>query len=537
MLGSPAIAEEAGPWVFDPHGLSTDRFPAAAEPEVVEIAAHDGVMLHTRVYRPDTSSDPEWKTPVILVHSPYFDYFYEAAMPVTPYAWLIERFTPKGYTVVLSDVRGTGDSGGCLEQDGINQARDFKTLVEYFASRSWSNGRVGAYGASYDGETQNAGAVLKPRGLATIVPTAAVSGLYDVAYFDGVPFQVSGVGSAALYATDNQIPGGHPERVIQRPACQPANVINGGDPSGDMTPYWQEREFRTKVKSIRASVLYIQGFSDRTVAPINIDAWYDRIPTFKRAIFGQWQHAYPDSNHAFARDDWKDAVHAWFDSELLRLGTGVRSWPPVQVQDEAGTWRAASTFASLGAERTVHLGERTIGTKAPKGTTVTFDETGQVVWESAPAAEELHLSGQVYLEAMIALDQPDAHFGVLVEEVTAAGEAEYLTNGYLSAPHRESLKQPSPVPVGKLVKYRIRTFPFDQTVAPGSALRVTLFGADIDIVPAGSGYTAEVRVDGPTKLILPVVGQVCGLAVKSRTAPQTSYACDPALQERILSGA
>ncbi|MGH2662808.1 MAG: CocE/NonD family hydrolase [Actinomycetota bacterium] len=534
--GPPPEEEESDPeaWVFDPHGLSADRFPAAGDPEVVEIPAHDGVMLHSRVYRPDTSSTPSWKTPVILVHSPYFDYFYEAVLPATPYQWLIDRFTPKGYTVVLSDVRGTGDSGGCLEQDGINQAQDFKTLVEHFASQPWSNGRVGSYGASYDGETQNAGAVLRPRGLATVVPTAAISGLYDVAYFDAVPFTGAGAGSAAFYAIDNQIPAGHPERVVERPGCQPANIIEGGDPSGDMTPYWAEREFRTKVRSIRASVLYVQGFSDRTVAPINIDGWYDRIPTFKRAIFGQWQHAYPDSNHAFARDDWKDAVHAWFDHELLGLTTGIRSWPPVQVQDEVGGWRAARSFAGLGKEETLRLGDGTIGSSAPSDTTVSFDETGQVVWESAPLEEELHLSGQVYLSADITLDRSDAHFGVLVEEITAAGDVQYLTNGYLSAPHRESLSSPSPVPVGERVRYQIRTFPFDQNVAPGSMLRVSLFGADLDTLPAGSGYTAEVRVDGATRLVLPVVDQVCGLAVNSRTPLPSTYGCDPALRKRIL---
>jgi predicted acyl esterase len=117
------------PIVFAPHGLSTDRFPEATTPEGVDVRAHDGVMLHARVYRPDTSSDPGWKTPIILVHSPYYGNTPSRSMD------LVHRYTPRGYTVVLSSVRGTGDSGGCLEQDGPNQAKDFKTLVEYFASQ------------------------------------------------------------------------------------------------------------------------------------------------------------------------------------------------------------------------------------------------------------------------------------------------------------------------------------------------------------------------------------------------------------------
>jgi predicted acyl esterase len=150
--------------------------------------------------------------------------------------------------------------------------------------------------------------------------------------------------------------------------------------------------------------------------------------------------------------------------------------------------------------------------------------------------EEVHLSGQVFLRADITLDRADAHFGVLVQEITATGSAVYLTNGYLSAPHRTSLSDPSPVPVGQRVTYVIRTLPFDQTLAPGSSLRVTLYGADLDTVPAGSGYTAKVHLDG-SRLVLPVVGEVCGLAVRSRTQPTRSSGCDPALREEILAAA
>src|SRR5688572_22549794 len=128
----PAVASgaEAAPLVFAPRGLSTDRFPVATTPQRIDVVAHDGIKLHARVFRPDTASDPSWKTPVILVHSPYYDGLLlgddKRSMDI------VERFTPKGYTVVLSDLRGTGNSGGCGEQDGPNQAKDFATLVEHF---------------------------------------------------------------------------------------------------------------------------------------------------------------------------------------------------------------------------------------------------------------------------------------------------------------------------------------------------------------------------------------------------------------------
>ena len=520
-VAAPAGAEsrrKSKPLVFAPQGKSKPRFPVAEDPQRVEIEAHDGIALHARVYRPNTSSDPRWKTPVILVHSPYYDSMFlgddERSMDI------VERYSSRGYTVVLSDVRGTGNSGGCNEQDGINQAKDFKTLVEYFAKKPWTNGKVGSYGKSYDAEAQNAGAVLQPKGLKTMVTVAGISGLYDVPYFDGVPYELTGAASAGLYAALSMDPPGDPTlwpRLIERPGCQPANLVNGADPRGDMNDYWKEREFRLKAKKVNASVLYAQGLNDPTVLPINIDGWYDRLPVFKRALLGQWAHHYSYET-SWARDDWYRMVDAWFDHWLLGLDTKVKTWPKVQVQDERNIWRAVDSVAEMGLERPLPLGKNSLGTPGKKKQTVTFAEDEEATWTTNPLKAPLHLSGQVYLDALITLDRSDAHFAYRVEEVTKAGATE-LTHGYLSAPHRKSLSNPKPIEAGEPVRYRIRSLPFDTIVDKGAWLRLVLSGSDGQTLPAGTAYTAEVAVDGSSKLLLPVARVYCGLRVDQRSKP------------------
>jgi X-Pro dipeptidyl-peptidase len=516
LIGVPAAAaQDAAPLTFAPQGLTTDRFPAATAPERVDVAAHDGVLLHARVYRPDTSSDPGWQTPVILVHSPYYNgqLFGSEDRSMD----LVEYFTPKGYAVVLSDVRGTGNSGGCGEQDGPNQARDFATLVEHFAAQPWSNGKVGSYGKSYDAETQHAGAVLAPQGLATMVSVAGISGLYDVAYFDGVPLRINGLISAAGYETyDLDLPSdaSYLPRRTGRHVCQPANFVNGADPRGDMTPYWAEREFRTGVGDVTASTLYVMGLSDFTVAPIAIDGWFDELPTMRKAIFGQWAHWYPyDAPASWARTDWYDTVHAWLDHELLGLPTGIADWPDVQVQSEHNTWRAVDSFAGMGTPVDYQLTDvgtmerdRDITTPTPP----TFAEDGRATWTSAPLTEELHLSGRALLDATISLDRPDGHFAVALQEVRAAGSTRTLTRGYLSAMHRDSLTDPELVPLDEPVEYTIRTYPFDKVVEEGSSLRLVLSGSDGSTLPAGTFYTATVH-DAVVRL--PVADTSCGLVV------------------------
>ena len=522
LLGAPAVAQEPNdppddPIVFAPRGLSADRFPAATSPQWVDVTAHDGVKLAARVYRPDTSSDPGWKTPVILVHSPYYG---AQSSPGSRSMDLVARYTPKGYTVVLSSVRGTGDSGGCLEQDGPNQARDFKTLVEHFARQPWSNGRVGSYGKSYDAEAQNAGAILRPEGLETMVTVAGISSLYDVGYFDGVPFTLGGLTASAGYATTG--PGVLPtegSRYLERANCYPDVYGNSLDPSGDETPFWAERNFRYGVRDVEASVLFVHGLNDFTVNPLAIDGWYDELPVFKRAIFGQWAHWYPyDAPSAVARNDWYDTVDAWFDHELLGLETGIEAWPPVQVQDEQNVWRAVRSFRGMGAERTLPLGAGTLGTAGGSGETVRYEERTPANWDGPTLDAPLHLSGQAFLDATIAIDRPDAHLAVTLSEVRANGTVRTLTRGYLSVQHREDPNRGHEVTPGHPIPYRVRTFPFDKTVAAGSKLRLALGGSDNSTRAAGTAYTGHVHVDGRSVLRIHVVEERCGLVV-ARRAP------------------
>ena len=530
LIGAPAAsAQNPAPLTFAPKGMTTDRFPAATEPVREDIEAHDGILLHARVYRPDTSSDPDWKQPVILVHSPYYNGMTQGS--ATRSMDIVEYFTPKGYAVVLTDVRGTGNSGGCGEQDGPNQAQDFATLVEHYAAQDWSNGKVGSYGKSYDAETQHAGAVLAPKGLETMVSVAGISGLYDVAYFDGVPLRANGLLSAAVYELyDLDLPSdaSYLPRRTGRHICQPANFVNGADPRGDMTQYWADREFRTGVENVTASTLYVMGLSDFTVAPIGIDGWYDELPTFKKAIFGQWAHYYPnDAPATWQRADWYDSVHAWLDHELLDLPTGVTEWPDVQVQSEHNTWRAVDSFAGMGTATEYQLTD--VGTMDPHmdiqtPAPPTFREDGSTSWTSAPVTEELHLSGRALVDATITLDRPDGHFAVTLQEVRENGSTRTLTRGYLSAMHRESLTEPELVAVGEPVEYTIRTYPFDKTIDPGSSLRLVLAGYDGSTTPAGTLYTATVN---DAVLQLPVADDSCGLVVAQVQEPAGEIAACP----------
>ena len=139
----------------------------------VMVAARDGVKLGTDVYRPAKNGLPvEGKFPTILQRTPY-NKERDAA--------LADYFVPRGYVVVLQDVRGRYASEGHWRPitDDPNDGADTTAWV---IQQPWSDGGVGTVGTSYAGATQHALAIANAPGLKTMIPVDAMSnfGRYGV---------------------------------------------------------------------------------------------------------------------------------------------------------------------------------------------------------------------------------------------------------------------------------------------------------------------------------------------------------------------
>ncbi len=62
-------------------------------------------------------------------------------------------WTAAGFALVLADARGTGASFGSRTMElGPREVADYAELVDWVAAQLWSNGRVGVYGTSYEGQ-------------------------------------------------------------------------------------------------------------------------------------------------------------------------------------------------------------------------------------------------------------------------------------------------------------------------------------------------------------------------------------------------
>lgn len=157
----------------------------------VMVPMRDGVRLATDVWRPATTEP----VPALVSRTPYGKAALELMAPP-------DALAAAGFAVLLQDCRGRFDSEGEWRPIEVEGDDGYDT-VEWAASRPWSNGRVGMFGASYMGYTQWQAAAARPPHLAAILPETASSDYWDVAFGPGGAYRLANrLGWAALVASD-----------------------------------------------------------------------------------------------------------------------------------------------------------------------------------------------------------------------------------------------------------------------------------------------------------------------------------------------
>src|SRR6266516_1976469 len=239
-----------------PAGAAGVAYPDADWSEAW-ISSSDGVTLHADVLRPKGATNAT-KTPVIISIGPYFNHSGQTGPagpaegtnydPVGPNAGPSERFQDfvegsgllkKGYTYVMVDLRGLGGSNGCLDWSGPGEQADVVNAVKWATSQSWSTGRVGMYGKSYDALTGLIGVDKRPPGLNAVVAQEPVYDDYRYLFGDGMRRLNSGA-TPALYDAIAATPGplmddpNYNQNAINSPDCLAQNWANqAGDDNHD----------------------------------------------------------------------------------------------------------------------------------------------------------------------------------------------------------------------------------------------------------------------------------------------------------------
>jgi hypothetical protein len=235
----------------------------------------DGVRLATDVYLPEAR--PPF--PAVLVRLPY-----DKAGPLAYMTYVAEYLTAHGYAVVLQDVRGKIRSEGKTFAF-VHEMRDGYDTIDWVASQSWCNGRVGMYGDSYYGFTQWAAAAAGHPALRAIVPRLTGSDIGEVWMYPGGVFRLATMAWWGAYTwVDRYLYDVEPDWSVR--------------PFADLVPHWlggaRSPSLDRWVTLRRDSQFWAGIYGGRSAAAVsrvpalNVGGWFD---VFHRGSVRDWRAA------------------------------------------------------------------------------------------------------------------------------------------------------------------------------------------------------------------------------------------------------
>ena len=536
---------------------------------------HDGKpdRVHVDVVRPRQTETEGLKVPVIYESSPYYSRAYsgrpqrafwdvrQEVDTVPPPRQLfppefssrsgsvvsgsyVASWVPRGFAVVHSESPGTGLSQGCPTVGGPNESLAPKAVIDWLNGRargfttadgneqvvaSWSTGKVGMIGTSYNGTLALAAATTGVDGLAAVVPVSPVSSWYEYYRSNGldrspagylgedidVLFDAINTGRRGPYCAaavrDSQLKAGH-DRV-----------------TGDFNPFWAARDYLTKVGNIKAAVLTAHGLDDWNATPdqsarIYVALRQRHAPV--EAFFHQGGHG---------GDPPRAMLSRWFTHYLYGVDNGVEKGPRAWIVREEGEETAPTPYADFpdpaAAPVTLHLqaGGNGIGGLSRAShpgqgeerltDDVTFSagalvhaahDNHRLLYATPVLTNAVRLSGWSTVTIRLASSKPAANLSVyliaLPATVDSATKVHLLTRGWADPQNDTSLTHGEPLRPGQFHTLHFNLEPEDRVIPAGMRIALMIFSSDraFTVWPR-PGTTLTIDVDA-TSVVLPIVG-------------------------------
>jgi predicted acyl esterase len=330
--------------------------------------------IHTDFTAPNEVNTDGLKVPVVFEDSPYYagtadsysnwgvDHEIGSPPATRPRAPFWEAFdtspqistryestwVPRGFAVVHAESPGTGHSAGCPTSGGSNETLAAKAVIDWLngrarayttrdgdtpATASWTSGKVGMIGTSYNGTLPEAVATTGVQGLEAIVPISAISDWYDYYRANGM---VRAPHSSSSPSGDNNAFQGEDLDVLadvvysrldesgQRTICQP--VIdeleqNIDRATGNRSAFWQERNYMKDVRNVHAATLVAHGNNDFNVMTKNAAQFYAALK--KQHVPHMFY--FHQGGHGGAPPDV--LVNYWFTRYLYGVQNNVEALP------------------------------------------------------------------------------------------------------------------------------------------------------------------------------------------------------------------
>ncbi|ONG57868.1 hydrolase [Pseudoroseomonas deserti] len=403
-------------WTLPPGRYLADRpvpFALPDKPASRYLAMRDGCRIAVDVWRPAGADGP---VPAILVLTPYYRRFLlrpGGAGDATPNAGkFINLFVPRGYAVVVVDVRGTGASFGTRDSFRSPRERDdSREIAEWIVAQPWSDGRIGATGISYPGAASDFLASTGHEAVKAIAPLFAVWDTYADNYYPGgiLLKELARSYDELMVAMDhdrrdllkNFVYYANPDLAGPHPVDEDPDGALLAQAIGEHAGNFRQPDFMGEFRFREEPLPYDPSFSSASFSPYSVrdgiredvavlavSGWMDgagyangaiaRFLTLDRnpvhLLLGPWDHGARCNVSPWRNQQAPDfallgEVLRFFDHYLLGRDTGLEQEAPVHYFGlHAEAWMAAPSWPPLPDTRRLHL--------APGG----------VLAEAAPAA-------------------------------------------------------------------------------------------------------------------------------------------------------
>jgi putative CocE/NonD family hydrolase len=175
-----------------PYNWKTDKKYKGYTMRSYYLEMRDGIPIAVDVYLPKSKVKDE-KFPTILHQTRYWrsielkwPYNWFRKNPIGPLGDFMKPVIMQGYAVVVIDSRGSGASGGKRHHPwSKDEVADMTEIVDHIIKQQWSNGIVGAAGASYSGTTSEFLTTVKHPAVKAVVNMYSLFDVYSDNAFTG----------------------------------------------------------------------------------------------------------------------------------------------------------------------------------------------------------------------------------------------------------------------------------------------------------------------------------------------------------------
>jgi putative CocE/NonD family hydrolase len=367
------------------------------------LTMRDGVRLALDIHLPEGPRPPQG-FPAILIFTPYYRRFClaedarQGMEPSPNSAAYRQMFVPRGYALVVVDVRGTGASFGCRDSfRSPAEKADYAEVIDWVAAQDWCDGRLGATGISYLGAACDFAAASGHPALKAIAPISAVWDTYADHFYPGgvlLTDLATGYGRVMEALDQDQREDLRKFYYFAEPGLEgPAPVDD--DPDGillakaiaehaanvHMPDFLREFQFRDSSLAHDPeftpdsfsphavspgfrddlAVMAISGWRDGAYTNGSISRFLSIGPRKKALLLGPWDHGARVNASPFRRWPLPEfpvlgAILRFFDEHILGMDTGLGAEAPIHYHTmRAEAWKSAVQWPPAEATQMLHL--------------------------------------------------------------------------------------------------------------------------------------------------------------------------------------